>query len=472
MPRASASSAARHPELPLRACSVLQEFIPTVIDSDDAWAVLVTTGAGCDMCAHAEQALAKVNKAAGGVVRFGVIDVMQQVLVNGGLTSIATVLGLMREQNQVAVPAIVMYAPGPKTISSGVTLGPESVAGVSRTAKSLWAVLKGLVPRKLATTVTDDSVQAWASNVHAAPFRVLFVTKTLGKSVVFNKLAAELQGRATFAEAAFAGSPGLAAALREDSKSVLLVSQPDVLTSTPSMAHIASWQRYEGPPTYMDIKAWLAARLPAAPPVPIIDGPAKWKQHCVEGPGVCVLGLLDVSLHVALPQYQELRNAAGHAWIRADFSSFGTGGVTGSLSPLQWAAVPLEQQPDLRAVMALPPAPALVLLNPRKQLYAVMEGSFNEQNIAKFVRKFLADAKAKANPGQPADPTADDEPLKLSSVARLPSIKPAAGLDVDEVSGMAAHEARRQRRKAAKKAKKTKRAKAGKSKARELDSEL
>lgn len=464
-----------HFEMPCSTHPILQELIPTVIDSDDAWAILVTTSGGCDICAHAEQTLEKVNKAAGGVVRFGIIDVMQQVLVNGGLTSIASVLGLMREQNQVAVPAIIMYAPGPKTLSSGVTLGPESVAGVSRTAKSLWGVLKGVVPRKLASTVTDDSVQAWASNVHAAPFRVLFVTKTLGKSVVFNKLAAELQGRATFAEAAFAGSPDLAAALQEDSKSVLLVSQPDVLTSSPSMAHIASWQRYDGPPTYMDIKAWLTARLPAAPPVPIIDGPAKWKKHCLEGSGVCVLGLLDDSLHTALPQYQELRNAAGHAWIRVDFSSFGTGGVTGSLSPLQWAAVPLEQQPDLRAVMALPPAPALVLLNPRKQLYAVMEGSFNEQNIAKFVRKFLADAKAKANPDQPEDPTADDEPLKLSSVTRMPSIKSAAGLDVDEVSGIAAQEARRQRRKAAKqakKAKKSKRAKAGKKKARKMESEL
>ena len=132
--------------------------------------------------------------------------------------------------------------------------------------------------------------------------------------------------------------------------------------------------------------AWLNATLPPAA-LPQLASQADF-ERARKASGVMLIAVLGGSGPAREGALALLRRvAASPHWAIPDFESLQSpGGFAASRPHMSWSWVDGVAQEEWAAAFAGAAPPALIAFNPRKELFAVMKGAFNEGNVADFVR--------------------------------------------------------------------------------------
>ena len=401
-----------------------QELRDRVFTSNDMWLVLVLEAeerCGAE-CARYIDTLARAEKQSGGLLRGGLLRAGGAVAASASDDE-TPVHALF---NITHVPSLLLWVPGGGARSDATALIiPPGMADSLLTAgaKALYDGVVPFLPSVVTAPLRSPGFPSFfgALEPECCPGSlspVVLLHASARPSPTLKRLALEYIGRASFALVPAADAAALAAWGVDNASLPLLLVGPRGAGLPPSAAPALPGEgkkrraadapppataAYLPPPASLQAQgwtafpkdrnmslgalgAWLNATLPPAA-LPQLASQADF-ERARKASGVMLIAVLGGSGSSREGALALLRRvAASPHWAIPDFESLQSpGGFAASRPHMSWSWVDGVAQEEWAAAFGGAAPPALIAFNPRKELFAVMKGAFNEGNVADFVR--------------------------------------------------------------------------------------
>lgn len=395
------------PSLPARPSFTLaQKLLTDVIQSTDFWVVPifdedVHNGENNLLMART---LASVAANSDGLLRVGLVRGSGSVEGADGEER-----SVMKLYNVTHVPHLLVWpaGTGPRSMQPPLRFPPDVTAQLlSASTKRLWENLRPLIPSLVDGPLKTASLNNFLAAPPAALPRVVLVHAKPDASVLLKRLSIDFAARGVFALAAATDANVTAAwGLPEGGGDApaLFVSPSGATAAAPvankkkggaaavpAPGSLSTWTRFPASSalTYSAIRAWLATTLPAAP-TPQLRTAGDWERECAASQGLCVIGVFPAGERGAEPRRVFSKIAGAPSWTKADLESLqAQGGYRAHRAALAFMWVDGDAQGAWAAALRAS-APALVVINPRKKLFATMMESFSEANVQAFVESVI-----------------------------------------------------------------------------------
>jgi hypothetical protein len=385
------------------------------LSSNDFWVVpILDQFEHCgQLCVEIEKILTKVSTVSEGLVKVGYLQGSTTVTGSNGED-----LTVVEMYNITHVPLLMVWPPGtgPRNEYSGLTFPPEIASGLLQQGpKRVYETLRNMIPSLVTVPITTHSLAAFFEDKLALQLpHVLLVHKTSAvPSALFKRLSLDYPLRASF---------GLATAKDAkvfgiDAKDTELYIAP-VGTAGAKKLDASKLKRFQGANMSLaSLRAWLDAELPSTP-TPELTSAADFDSHCAQAQGLCFIAVVrDASAEESLAQFSSV--ASSPFWTKTDFDSLtASSGLSASRLGASFSWLRGDQQEkwleSFRATF-----PTLIVINPRKNLFATMTAAYSEANMFEFVQSVLVQlAPAAVNKGlkNPVD-------IRFERLDKLPTLE-------------------------------------------------
>ena len=326
---------------------------------------------------------------------------------------------VMKLYNVTHVPQLLVWpaGTGPRSLQPPLRFPPDVTAQLlTASTKRLWENLKPLIPSLVDGPLKTASLGAFLAAPPSALPRVVLVHSKPDASALLKRLSLDFSSRGIFALAAASDANVTAAWGLPDGggeSPALFVSPTGAVAASkkkgvvvPAAGALSKWSRF--PPssalTYAAIREWLSTTLPPAP-TPQLRTAGDWDRECAGSQGLCVVGVFPAGQRGDEARRVFSKIAGSPSWTKADLESLqAQSGYKAHRAALSFMWVDGDAQGAWAAALRAT-APALVVMNPRKKLFATMMESFSEANVQAFVESVIferpkwIDARAAAESG-------------------------------------------------------------------------
>eukprot|EP00898_Chlorokybus_atmophyticus_P004427 jgi/Chlat1/4986/Chrsp32S04962 len=362
--------AAAMPEKPKPALrlSTVEEFEDHVIKSEDVWLVAFINSSGeDDACNDRVADWEAAADALLGMVRLGEV-----VSAEASWKSLSEQFGVPQDQ----CVALLLFPYG----SEKEHADPEGFSG-ELTGKALSKFALEALP-SFVTIINAEAFEPYFASGPLLP-RVFLFTEKEETPGIYKALAVNLRDKFGFAQ------------VHKDEENIITSLS---ITKFPSVVIIAPMpssdgktmqlgvQPYTGPIKYMNLYAWLSQMAASFAPKEAaesragvaveIDTQAQFTQACHNKGGLCIVGFLDAQHEDYKRQIEELQRFAQKR-------------ATGPVNML-W--VDASRQATFASGFGIQPTelPTVVVLSPRKQVYAKLRGQFSAASMEALLDSALS----------------------------------------------------------------------------------
>lgn len=365
-----------------------ETFAETVLKSDEMWGVVVLApDEQCgEPCGKAKEVLGKLAGKMGHLMKFGTMLYSESIpnpAEDGQVQTVGEIFNIVNTTSgQATIPHLLIWQYGPKLTNMAISMPAQFLSSIiARGPKPAWKQLRNFLP-SMAETVNSNKLPEWLSAKAPKLPRVLLFTEKLGASVLYKKLSMDFAGRGVFGEVS-KYLEDMAEAFGVTEYPTLLVSRPGPLNPEDA-SDLKTWKRFKGDLNYDALKAFLSKNIPDRS-TPLVHSPATWKSLCEDADGICLIAAVEEDAVARKRQMDTFNTVAHRPYVKVDMEGFQRGSVTAQMHPVSFMFIDGDRQADFRKVFDVAAAPAVVAVNPRKQVYTPMMGSFNERNIEEFV---------------------------------------------------------------------------------------
>jgi len=348
-------------------------------------------------CAKLETFMAKLQQNMKGYFKTAIVDVRTTLEVGGDEMTMHTMYNITN------IPQIFVYRYGVKDPKAAMTLTSETVGQVmgmyetkdASHKKQVHDVFLQFLPNRV-ERVNKGSLKEWLQK-SPQKARVLLVTARTVTPPMYNKLSLDYGAGMLFGELR-KSDPGAVEELKALGGPTI-DKFPKLLTQKAlGEGWAAPTEVYSGALGLAPIGEALA-KINPGPFVPELTNQKVMEAECSNKGGICVVAVLPARFEKDLATFKK---AVASRW-------FGDSGV--ALANFVW--INEEKQEPFVDALKVENFPGLVALNPRKKLYSVYVGSFQEENLHNFVLRVLggkeklskADTIPKLENGSPTMPS-------------------------------------------------------------------